>query len=150
MLECSAKVFEFDGRNCLQLCHFASKFTVILCDIRMEDRNYLAEMLMDYMLDVYADDKQTMKLVKKLFTEHPVFVFDKLTDKSIISSLNLLERYYLQYGDRLCDFIRDGVLRTRELNRDVNWYPVTIKVDGKKEFFEPKEKFAELIKKYYQ
>lgn len=57
---------------------------------------------------------------------------------------------YLLDGYRLYDFVDNGVLRTKELNRGINRsYPVREKVNGKTEFFFPADKFAALLRARY-
>lgn len=36
LLEWGAKLFYFDRRKCIQICHFASKLTVVLVDIKKQ------------------------------------------------------------------------------------------------------------------
>ncbi|MCD7747087.1 MAG: hypothetical protein LUI61_01920 [Firmicutes bacterium] len=150
LLEWGAKLFYFDRRKCIQICNFASKFTVILVDAKMKDLESVGDTIAQYMMDIYTDDKKMTALLERFFKDHPLVCFAKLTDRSIISSLNHLQSQYLEDGYRLYDFIKDNVLQTKELNRKINRdYIATEKVNGKTQYFFPAEKFAELLKKRY-
>lgn len=150
LLEWGAKLFYFDRRKCIQICNFASKFTVVLVDVKMKDLEYVGDTIARYMMDIYSDDKETTALLERFFKDYPLVCFAKLTDRSIISSLNHLQLQYLEDGYRLYDFIQDNVLQTKELNRKINKdYIATEKVNGKTQYFYPAEKFAELIKERY-
>ncbi len=150
LLEWGAKLFYFDRRKCIQVCNFASKFTIILVDVKIKNLEYIGDAIFQYMMDVYSDDKETSALVEQYFKDQPFVCFGKLTDRSIISSLNHFQSWYLEDGYRLYDFIKDNVLQTKELNRKINKdYITTAKVDGKTQYFVPAEKFAELIRERY-
>lgn len=56
ILEWGCKLFYFDGRKCVQLVNFASKFTVFLCDIKVADMNTLGDRLANYLLEMFKDD----------------------------------------------------------------------------------------------
>ena len=43
LLEWGAKLFYFDRRKCIQFCNFASKFTVVLVDVKKADLSYTAD-----------------------------------------------------------------------------------------------------------
>lgn len=65
--------------------------------------------------------------------------------------MNSFQLTYLDDGYRLYDFVENGVLKTKELNRNINTdYPVTEKINGRTEYYFPAEKFAELLKDYYK
>ncbi len=150
LLEWGAKLFYFDRRKCIQICNFASKFTIILVDIKLHDLEYVGNTLAQYMLDIYSGDKEMTALLKRFFREYPLVCFAKLTDRKTIAALNHLQSHYLEDGYRLYNYFEGNVLQTRRLNREINReYPVTEKVDGKMQYFFPAEKFAELLKKRY-
>ncbi len=151
LMEWGAKLFYLDGRKCLQVMNFASKLTILLVNFKMKDREYLSQSVSHYIYDLYEDDPETIKLIERYFRENPLCVFDKLTDRSAIASLNHLEIGYLQDGYALYRYIWDGILHTHEANRDLNHkYPVTIKKDGKTEYIFPAEYFAKLLKERYK
>lgn len=152
LLEWGAKLFYFDHRKCLQLCNFASKLTIVLVDIKKADIDNVGQYIVEYIRDIYSDDKRMTDLLKRWFKEHPIVCFDKITDQRIIGTMNRFQRLYLEDGYRLYEFIDNGgVLRTFELNRKINKdYVMTKTIAGKKEYFFPVEKFAELLKEYYK
>lgn len=150
LLEWGAKLFYFDRRKCIQICNFASKFTVVLVDVKIADLECVGDAVAHYMMDIFSSDAEMLSLLEKLFREYPVACFAKLTDRRIIASLNRMQSVYLADGYRLYEFIEDNVLQTKKLNRHINRdYPVSEKVNGKTQYFFPAEKFATLLKERY-
>ena len=80
----------------------------------------------------------------------PIVCFDKLTDKSAISTLNRTQSDFAFDGYRFYDYIENGILKTRQINEEVNttWL-VTQKIDGKTTYFYPKERFRDLLRERY-
>ena len=151
LLEWGAKLFYFDHRKCIQICNFASKFTIVLVDIKKADLEIVGNLVAKYLLDIYSDNKRMTALLKRLFKEHPLVCFAKLTDRKTISTMNRFQSVYLEDGYRLYDFIENGILKTIILNREINReYLVTDKIDGKTEYFYPAERFEELLINYYK
>ncbi len=147
LLEWGCKIFYFDGRKCIQIVNFASKLTFFLVDLKMKDREYISNTVAQYMFDLYEGNREMTSLLERFFTEHPITVFAKLTDKSAIASLNHMETGFLMDGYRLYDYIEGGILHTRKLNKYVNQhYPVTLKCGGKTEYIFPAEQFEKLLK----
>ncbi len=120
LLEWGAKLFYFDRRKCIQVCNFASKFTIILVDVKIAELESVGDAIAQYMFDIYSDNAEMTKLLKKFFANYPLVCFAKLTDRSAISTLNRLQTYYLEDGYRLYDYIENGILQTRKLNRFLN------------------------------
>lgn len=150
LLEWGAKLFYFDRRKCIQLCNFASKFTVVLVDIKAGDRGYIGNFVAQYMMDIYSKDRKMTALLERFFQEHPMVCFAKLTDRKIIAALNHFQTGFLEDGDRLYDYFEGNTLQTRRLNRDINWErTMAERVDGKEQYLCPAEKFATLLKQRY-
>lgn len=151
MLEWGAKLFYFTGRKCIQIVHFASKFTVFLCDIKVADLPNVGKYLSMYLYDIYSDDTQMTFLLERFFSESPVICFSKLTDRSAISTLNKTQLDFTWDGKRFYRYIENGVLKTREINKDVNtdWF-FTQKIDGKTEYFFAKDRFRQLLLERYK
>lgn len=77
--------------------------------------------------------------------------FSKITDRGIIATLNHTQLTFADDGYRFYDFIEDGVLHTIEINREMNFnWILTQKVNGKTEYFEPGERFRELLLQRYE
>lgn len=151
LLEWGAKLFYFDHCKCIQVCNFASKLTVVLVDIKKSDLEVVGQSIAMYLMDIYSEDKRMTVLLERLFKDHPLVCFAKLTDRKIISTMNHFQSSYLVNGYRLYDFIENGILKTIELNRIINKeYLATSKIDGKIQYFYPAERFAELLKDYYK
>ncbi len=151
LLEWGAKLFYFDRRKCIQICNFASKLTIVLVDIKKADLEVVGDLVARYLMDIYSDNKRMTILLERFFKEHPLACFAKLTDRKIISTMNRFQSIYLKDGYRLYDFIENGILMTRKLNRKINnEYIVTDKINGKTEYYYPAERFKELLINYYK
>lgn len=150
ILEWGAKLFYFDRRKCIQLMNFASKLTIIAVDIKIDDLENLGNTIAEYLFYLYEDNKEITNILEKLFEKHPIVIFDKLVDKSIIASLNRNQSFVLDDGYRLYEYIEDNILHTRKLNKDINKIPVMQKIDGKQEYIFPIDRFEELLKNYYK
>lgn len=150
LLEWGAKLFYFDRRKCIQVVNFASKLTFFLISIKLDDLPELGNLIAEYLMNLYANDAEMEKRLKLLFKEYPVVAFSRLKDKSVIATLNHTQRYYLDDGYRLGDYIENGIMQSRKINRDINrdWY-FTEKVNGKTEYFQSADKFRELLMKRY-
>lgn len=151
LLEWGAKLFYFDRRKCIQVCNFASKLTIILVDVKKADLEFVGDSVARYLLDIYSDNKRMTILLERFFKEHPLVCFSKLTDRKIIATMNSFQNVYLEDGYRLCDFIEGGILKTIELNREINKeYVVRYKIDGRTEYYHPAERFENLLIQYYK
>lgn len=151
LLEWGGKLFYFDGRKCIQFVNFASKLTVFLFDIKVDELPMVGNYIANYLLDIYYKDKKMIKLLKRWFEEHPACCFSKLTDKSAISTLNHTQLSFADDGNRFYDFIANGILNTREINKMVNtdWL-FTQKINGKTEYFFTADRFKELLTQIYE
>jgi hypothetical protein len=150
LLEWGAKLFYFDRRKCIQVTNFASKLTFILCDIKVADLPEIGNLIALYMLDLYSNDPEMTRLLKRLFNEHPLVAFSHLKDKSAISTLNYTQRGFLQDGYRLYDYVQNGVLMTRKVNVYLNRdWRFTQKINGKTEYITTADRFEELLKARY-
>lgn len=147
--EWGCKLFYFDRRKCMQIMHFETKLVVFLVDLKMKDLEHAGNAVANYLLDMYADDLEMQQALKANFASAPFVCFDRITDKSIISSMNGIQTRWAWDGYRFYDYIKDGVLHTKQINRDVNEMPVTRKVNGKEEWIVPYELFAQIIKKNF-
>ena len=150
LFEWGAKVFYFEGSRCLQLCNFASKFTIVMALVTDDMIKRLPEYIFEYLYDVYAGDPQMKKLIDRYLADNTIMFFDKLTDRVTISSMNHFQVYFMDDGDRFYDFAEGNLIRTRALNKKVNCdYLMGMTIDGKKTYIYLAEKFAELLKARY-
>lgn len=149
MLEWGAKLFYFDRRKCLQIMNFASKLTIVLVDVKMDDIEYLGNGLLEQMENLYKDKPDVIKLVHRYFDENRTLCFTPLKDKSAIASLNHMQAFSLCDGYRLGEYISGGILHSKRLNQDLNKIPVTRKVNWKTEYIFPKEEFEKLLRGRY-
>ena len=148
--EWGMKLFYFDGRKCLQAVNFASKFTLFLFDIKVADLENLGSLMAQYMLDLYAEDAEMTKCLIRMFEQDQFVAFAPLKDRNMIATLNHTQSDYAFDGERFWDYIENGTLHTRKINRDINWnYFFTYKAIGMKDYYFPAELFRELVVKEY-
>lgn len=145
------KIFYFDRRKCLQIMNFASKVSIFLIDIKVQDVKEISNMLAHYLKIIYEDDLEVVELLDRYFKETPISFFDTLKDRSVIGSLNHNERYFLEGGYRLYDFIENGTLHKIRLNKQFNFrYIVGKKSNGKTEYIVPGEEFKKMLSQRYE
>lgn len=150
LLEWGCKLFYFDRRKCIQVVNLASKFTLFLCDVKIDKVNNIGNMIAGYLLELYKDDTLMYNCIEKMFEESPIFCFDKLTNKSLISTLNRTQLDFAFDGYRFYGYIDNGILRTLQINHDVNYEWLFTKTEnGKTEYFYSGEKFRELVVSRY-
>ncbi len=146
LLEWGAKLFYIDRKKCLQIVNFASKFTIFLIDIKVDIIADISNFMLVYIEDIYKDDKLMLDCLEKLTKEHPFCTFSKLTNKSIISTLNQTELGFAGYGYRFYNYIENGIMQTKKINRDINRNWLFTKKNGKTiEYFYTADKFRELV-----
>ena len=150
LLEWGGKLFYFDKRKCIQFVNFASKLTLFVFDIRIDELPMVGNYIANYLLDIYTEDKKMTRLLKRLFEEHPACCFSKLKDKSTIATLNHTQLAFADDGYRFYDFIENGILNTRKINKMVNkdWL-FTQKINGKTDYFYAADRFKELLTKEF-
>ena len=150
LLEWGLKLFYFDGRKCVQAVNFASKLTLFLFDIKNEEIQWIANGIAIYLNELYNKNKNMLNLLEKLYADYPTCAFEKLTNKSIISSLNHNQFQYADDGYRFYEYIDKNILNTIKINKDFNWNNLTTKnINGKKEYIYPAEYFRDLLIKRY-
>lgn len=148
--EWGIKLFYFDGKKCLQAVNFASKFTLFLFDIKVDDLENLGSLMAQYMLDLYAEDAVMTKCLIRMFEQDQFVAFAPLKDRNMIATLNHTQSDYAFDGERFWDYIENGTLHTRKINQDINWnYFFTYKAIGMKDYYFPAELFRELVVKEY-
>ncbi|CAM4328139.1 hypothetical protein H9L01_03600 [Erysipelothrix inopinata] len=150
MHEWGTKIFYFEKRKCIQLVHFATKFTLILVDIKVSDLEHLRELILHYLLTLYTNDEKMQLCIYRMLSECPELVYAKLTDKRIISTLNRTQLDFLLDGYRLYDYIENGILVTMKLNEDMNFkWLVTETIEKKTDYFFAGEKFKGVMMANY-
>ena len=150
LCEWGGKLFYFDRRKCIQIVNFASKFTLFLVDVKLSDLPNIGDYIAEYIFDIYSADKEMLSALERMFEEHRYMCFFKLTDKSIISTLNSTQSRFAEDGYRFYDFISDGILHTKDINRKINcdWL-FTMTINKKTDYFYACEKFRELVLERY-
>ncbi len=151
LLEWGLKLFYFDGRKCIQAVNFASKLAIFLFDIKNEEIGDIANGIAMYLNEIYSKDLKMKRVLKKFYDEYPVCAFSKLTDRSIISSLNHNQTVYADDGNNFYEYIDKNILKSVEINKDFNWKYLSSKViNGKKDYIYPAEYFRELLLEKYE
>ena len=149
LYEWGCKLFYVDGRKSLQVMHFASKLVIFLVDVKIKELEFAVDAIPQYLTDMYASDPRMLQALDRYFASSPIACFDKITDRSIIASMNAVQSRWAWDGRYFYRYIHDGIMQTRQINRDVNEMPVTRKVNGKEEWIIPYKRFAEVLKKHY-
>lgn len=151
LLEWGGKLFYFDRRKCIQVVNFASKLTLFLIDIKLDDLPDVGNLMANYLFDLYDGNTKMTRLLNRFFSDYPAVAFSRLQNRSVIAQLNQTQSRYLDDGYRLYDYIEDGILHSRRINRDINreWY-FTEKINGKREYFNSAERFEKLLKARYK
>ena len=146
LLGWGAKLFYFDRRKCLQVVNFASKFTIFLIDVKANILSQVPSYMFEYIFDIYKNDNLMIKCLNKMIDEYPFCAFSKLTNRSIISTLNQTEMSFAGYGYHFYEYIENGIIQSRKINRDINRDWLFSKQNGKKtEYFNSADKFRELV-----
>ena len=104
-----------------------------------------------YIFDIYDGDKMMKRALERYFESSPIVVFDKITDRSIIATLNKTEIDWAEDGCYFYKFIINAILQTKEINRKINrdWI-FTRKVNGKTEYIRSAEEFEKLINENFK
>ncbi len=151
LLEWGLKYFNFDGKKCVQAVNFASKLGIFLFDIKNNEIQWIANGIAIYLKDIYSKDLEMQKLLDKFFGEYPACAFSKLTNRSIIASLNYNQSIYADDGYRFFEYIQDNVLNSKRINKDFNCKNLTtVMVNGKKDYEYPAEIFRKLLVDRYK
>lgn len=151
LLEWGLKIFYFDNRKCVQAVNYASKLTIFLFDIKEQEIVYIANGIAIYLMDIYEKDKNMIKILKKFFEDYPACAFSKITDRSIIASLNHNQFEFANDGYAFYHYIEKGILKSKEINKKINWKMLTTQIiNGKKDYVFPAEYFRELLLNRYK
>ncbi len=150
LMEWGGKIFYFDRRKCVQLVNSASKFTLFLMDLKVADMNEIGNIVAQYLLELYKEDANMCDSLKRMFSQAPYCTIDRLTNRSIIATLNHTQRSFAWDGYRFYDYIQDNILHTIQINRDVNFdWIFSRKTDAGTEYFSSGELFRELVTTRY-
>lgn len=144
--EWGCKLFYFDRRKCLQFMHFETRLVIYLVDVKVKEIGFAANALANYLMDMYDADEEMCRALETYFASSPVAIYDRITNRSVISHMNTTLSRWACDGYLFYDYVVDGVLLTRQINRDVNEVPARLRIDGKETSFLPYDYFAERIK----
>lgn len=151
LLEWGLKVFYFDRRKCVQAVNFASKMAIFLFDIKNDEIQWIANGIAMYLNEIYSKDKKMLNLLERFYKEYPACAFSRLTNKSIIASLNHNQFEFADDGYRFYDYIKNSILNSKRINNDFNWDNLTTAtINGKKEYVYPAEYFRKLLIERYK
>ncbi len=124
LLKWGCAAFEIDGVKCLQLTNFAGLLTVFLIKWEESDLHNLSQYLLQYLYDIYSGDSEAERCIGCMLQETQSVCFAKLIDGGVKTAMDSIRHMAARDGNRFFDYISDGVMRTREINRDMNfdWY----------------------------
>ncbi len=150
LIQWGCKLFYFDRRKCLQVVNFACKFTIFLVDVKVKNFKYIPDSMFEYLFDYYSDNKKMTRCLELLAEDHPFVAFAPLTDKKIIATLNHTQSNFALDGYRFYDYIKNGILHSKQICRDVNNYCIfSERINGKRVLFSPGKRFEELLRARY-
>lgn len=151
LYEWAVKVFYVDGRKSLAVMNFASKLTIFIVDLKVDEVIHFADIIVYFLNEIYKDDYDMINvLLPKYLSETTFGVFAPLKDKSMISHVNCIVSDFAWDGERFFDFIKNGIMNTKEINRQVNFdFLVSDKIAGKVDYIYPAERFKELLTEKY-
>ena len=130
---------------------YATKQTIEEFDIKNDEIQWIANGIAIYLKEIYSKDLEMQKLLDKFFKDYPACVFSKLTNRSIIASLNHNQSIYTDDGYRFYEYIQDNVLNSKKINKDFNWKNLTtVRVSKKKDYEYPAEIFRRLLIDRYE
>lgn len=145
--EWAGKLFYFEGRRCLQLMHFQSKFTIYLVDVLDTTLNDLGTWIVRYLFEIYNEKPEMERLLHAFAKENPRVCLDRLTDRSMISTMNMTERTLVDDGQQMREFIKKSVFKSIDFNKKANFE--NLQSYGKKEKDYPANRFEQMLKTRY-
>ncbi len=150
LLEWGIKLFYFNRRKCIQVMNFASKFSLFIIDLKVDDVHRIPLIMAQYLFELYRQDPRMLMALRDYFINHADCLFMRLSNRSIISSLNHNQSDFAWDGQAFYDYIKNGTLQTVEINHRLNfdWY-VTQSINGKTEYILPGERFRTLMLERY-
>lgn len=142
------KVFYSNRKKCLQVVNFASKLTLIIYDVKNSDIKNLDTIIEDQIKQLFKNDSEMNELLAKYYADNSDLTINKLTDRSIISTLNRNQMILVDSINIANEIDDDGTCRG--LNKFVNFdYLQTITLNKKPRYFYPAEEFKNLLSKMY-
>lgn len=149
LYEWGCKILYFDGRMSLQFMHFETKLVIFMVDMKADEVQDIGDVLVYFLQNMYASDEVMQKALQRYFESSPHVVFDKMTDRSMIACMNWVQSDWAYDGYRFYDYISDGILHNKQINKDVNQMPARINNNGQEDYIIPYDYFEETIKKRF-
>ena len=143
IFEWGANVFLFEGQHCIQLMNFTSKFSVFLFNIGRDALVHLQHLVAYYVTDMYKDDPEMTDVLKKYFAEGIGIAYDRLVNKSIMSSMVHVMGDDMSEGERFYRFVVAKKLQTKKVNYWINFERSFYNKDS--EAFFSGKKFKEVL-----
>ena len=150
--EWGARLFYMSEKKCLQVVNFASKLTLFFFDLKVDDIPHLPNYFLNYLLYLYQDDEPMIAAIMRYLIETDGIVYGKITDRSIISTMNRNHLEFADEGYAFFEYIEDGILNTHAINYRMNWkWLLSIKRPDKKQpdYIYPAAEFRSLIMARY-
>ena len=86
--EWGANLFYFNGKKCLQVVNFASKFTLFIFDIKKSELQYIGSAIMGYLFTLFEGDDEMIECLERMQRHDMIAIFEPLKNKSMIATLN--------------------------------------------------------------
>ncbi|MBQ4088988.1 MAG: hypothetical protein IJC56_03800 [Clostridia bacterium] len=148
--EWGANLFYFNGKKCLQVVNFASKFTLFIFDIKKSELQYIGSAIMGYLFTLFEGDDEMIECLERMQRHDMIAIFEPLKNKSMIATLNHNMQDFAWDGERFWDYIEDGTLNSVEINWRYNFdYIVRYKALGYNDFYIPAELFRKCVVETY-
>jgi len=150
LLEWGMKVLFFDHRKCIQMENFETKLTLFLVDLSVKDVPDIANKMGIYFIQLYQDDPDMIKALQNMYQQHPYVTYDKLVDRSSISTMNRCQSDFACDGYAFYNYFENNVLHTKDINYDVNFdWLVSDKEYIKNDCYFPGRRFREAVVKRF-
>lgn len=148
LVEWGIRIFNFDGRRCLQAVNLASELTVFLFDIKKREVKYIADEIKMYLNEIYKNDSNMKELLERLDDENRSYAFSELENESVIASFNNDQS---ENEHKFFEYVDNGTLDAIKLNVEFNSKNMVTKIiNGKEENFYPAEYFKKLLIEKYE
>lgn len=145
------KIFYQSGKKCLQFINFKTRFGIFLFDLSVSDMDQIFGIARSYLVQIFKGDPDYLALLEKYFLQDEFDCFFKLSDRSVIGTLNTVEFEILSDSFYFDKFTYDGLLNPISLAIFFNFkYLIGVKVDGKKAYYHPGELFKRELERRFK
>lgn len=105
--------------------YFETKLVILRFNLKTKELKHTSHQATNCLMDIYSCDAQMRKALEKYFAASPMECFDRIANRGAIASMNAIQTRWAWDGDRLYDWVQNGILHTLRINREVNDMVVT-------------------------